>query len=300
MKEQISFFVMTYKGWSVLQQVLEHYQPLVGAVVAARDQGVQNDYYEQIKALCRNYQIPFFDRKEAPTLTTSYIIAISWRWMIPAAQAKVIVLHDSLLPHYRGFNPLVSALINGDEVIGVTALWANEHYDRGDIIAQAKIKVHYPVTIQQAIEKITSLYQELVLRICQQIEEGQLLLGTPQDETLATYSLWRDTQDYFINWQNDSQQIKRFIDAVGYPYDGAKAYINGQQLVTIMEAEWAKDVTIFDRNNQIGKVIFLREGQPVVVCGKGLLQIKKMIDELGNSLTIKKFRTRFTSSQNVI
>ncbi|OJJ14040.1 hypothetical protein BKI52_44445 [marine bacterium AO1-C] len=299
MERQISFFVMTYKGWSTLKHVLQHYKPLVSLVVAARDQGLQDDYYEQTKALCASYQIPFFDRKNAPRPTSPYAIAISWRWMIDTTQSRLITLHDSLLPRYRGFNPLVSALINGDSAIGVTALWANENYDSGDIIDQTKLEIQYPMTIRQAIEKVAPLYQELVVKICQQIAQGKLPVAIPQDDTKATYSVWRDAQDYFINWQRDSKYIQRFVDAVGHPYAGAKTYINGQELVKIEEAEAIEDVAVFDRAAQIGKVIFLREHQPVVVCGEGLLKIKKMKNQQGQSYNLKQFRVRFTTNPSL-
>ena len=39
---------------------------------------------------------------------------------------NLIVFHDSLLPKYRGFAPLVSQLINGEEYLGVTAIFTND------------------------------------------------------------------------------------------------------------------------------------------------------------------------------
>ena len=46
-----------------------------------------------------------------------------------------INVHASLLPKYRGAAPIQWAVINGDEVTGVTTMKMNEGIDTGDMIA---------------------------------------------------------------------------------------------------------------------------------------------------------------------
>ena len=59
------------------------------------------------------------------------------------------------------------------------------------------------------------------------------------------------------------------------------------------------DVQVLDdvriENRTVGKVIFMKNDMPVVVCGKGLLLIKEMSwdNEGANALPLKKFRARF-------
>ncbi len=45
-----------------------------------------------------------------------------------------------------------------------------------------------------------------------------------------------------------------------------------------------------------GKVIFSHQGKPVVVCGKGLLRILRLIDDSSGEdvLPLPKFRVRFS------
>ena len=108
--------------------------------------------------------------------------------------AGLIVLHDSLLPKYRGFAPLPTALINAEPYVGVTALFAKEksdEYDRGDILGQRKLAVTYPARIQTVISAISGAYADLVIDIWRRIHAGVKLTGTPQNEAEATYSLWR-------------------------------------------------------------------------------------------------------------
>jgi len=93
---------------------------------------------------------------------------------------------------------------------------------------------------------------------------------TPQNETEVTYWLWRDEEDYRIDWSSDAAQIQRFIDSVGNPYKGASAFM-GEHTVRILDAVVEPDIQIEVR--QSGKIVFMREGSPIVVCGRGLLRV---------------------------
>ena len=293
----IGFFLMTEKGLRVLQSVVDTFGPgQIAYVVGAADKNVTQDYRDEIQALCRRYGIAYFDRKDTLRATAEYHFAISWRWMIHHA-AGLIALHDSLLPKYRGFAPLPTALINGEAFVGVTALrvheTAGQEYDRGNILGQRKLPVSYPVKIQAVISTLSAEYADLVVDLYRSICAGATLDGAPQNEEDATYSLWRDEEDYRIDWSADAGRIKRFIDSLGSPYNGASTQIENRK-VRILDAAVEPDIRI--ENRQPGKVVFLRQGFPTVVCGRGLLRITDMRDDASGEtlLPLQRLRTRFT------
>ena len=291
--KKFGFFLMTQKGYEVLQAFTENVGArYIDCVVGARDTNILEDYYEKISKFCKDRQIKFYNRKENYVLNSNYSFAISWRWLLNKPESKLIILHDSLLPKYRGFAPLVNALINGEQKIGVTALFANEYFDRGDIIAQKGIEISYPIKINDAIKTISGCYKDLVIEISQKIICGKEISSYKQDEKLATYSLWLDEKDYAINWERDAEYIKRFIDSVGYPYKGACTILNKRK-VRVIDAEVKEDVTIMNRKSS--KVLFVEDGCPIVVCEKKLLKLTNVIDdESGKSvLPLKRFRVRF-------
>ena len=166
-------------------------------------------------------------------------------------------------------------------------------YDKGDIIAQRSVKINYPLRINDAINEVSVCYKGLIEDIGKQILSGQHINAAKQDETLASYSLWLDEEDYQINWNLEAEAIKRFIDAVGFPYSGAATYIE-QQKMRVNEAEVLPDLLI--ENRKPGKIIFIQNGKPVVVCGKGLLKIISLTDDQSTQemLPLKRFRIRFT------
>ena len=221
-REKIALYAMTQKGFEVLRALANEMEPqFIDFVVSSRDTQIANDYFEDIREYCLNNHIPFFQREEQPEPCTEFAMAISWRWIINLGMTKLIVLHDSLLPRFRGFAPLVTGLINGERELGVTALYATEQYDKGEIIAQQKMDIQYPVTIAEVIKRITSLYAIIAVELAKKIMANIPLHSKPQDEQQSTYSLWLDDKDYFIDWAKSADEIRRFIDAVGYPYKGA-------------------------------------------------------------------------------
>jgi methionyl-tRNA formyltransferase len=290
--KRLTLFLMTRKGLRVLQSLLLEYRDLITAVVTSRDTSILEDCYSEIVALCEEAGIPCYDRNDYSRVESGHALAISWRWLIPASSMRLIVIHDSLLPKYRGFNPLVTALINGDLEIGATALWATQEYDRGDIIRQESRAINYPMRIAEAIEVISDIYVCLVQEIAARLTSDETLESTPQNEREASYSLWRDDDDYCIDWSLPSERIKRQIDAQSYPYLGSSAMIDGKRL-RIISAECVEDVHITNRSN--GKVIFIKDKSPVVVCGQGLLQVLEVFCDQTNesALPLKRYRTRF-------
>ena len=82
-----------------------------------------------------------------------------------------------------------------------------------------------------------------------------------------------------IDWSWSADKVKRFVDATGYPYDNAKAYINGE-IVKFIDVEIVADVVVEHRARHIGKVIFIKNGEPVVVCSDGLIGLKEIRDKL--------------------
>ena len=294
MKNKITLFLMTYKGFRTLETIIEKgFSDLIDFVVIGKDKNTVNDYSFEIQNLCLKYKIRHFSKSQDYEVISTYVLTVSWRWMIRNLNSQVIVLHESPLPKYRGFAPLVNQLINKESEVGVTALFGTEEYDRGPIIGQALMSIEYPIKIETVIHKISELYGVLVEQIFQHLRiKGEIVAEREQVEGDATYSLWRDEEDYKIDWYKDSRYIKRFVDSVGFPYLGASSIINGTQ-VRISDVELVDDVVI--ENRIPGKVIFLKNKKPVIVCGKGLIRILKANYSNSNEslLPLKSFRLRF-------
>ncbi len=287
MTHTIGFYLAGYKGFHVLSEFLER----IGAssvcfVVAAKDSGISRDFFEEIQEISGNNNLQFYGREDlkntdCPVADLNF--AIGWRWMLPHDD-RLIIFHDSLLPKYRGFAPLVNALVAGEETIGVTALKAAENYDSGPIISQQAVDISYPIKIAAAIERVAPLYADLAVSVYTEFAKSEKLTSRDQDEELASYSPWRDETDYLIPWSENSAYIKRFCDAVGLPYKGAMTYW-GRKIIRVIEVNELEDIDITDRSKHIGKVMYKNSGHPAVICGSGLLQITNAhFEDTGESI----------------
>lgn len=216
------------------------------------------------------------------------IFVVGWQYMIENPPPSVVILHDSLLPKYRGFAPTVSALIEGAPEIGVTAITALSEPDRGLILSQSKLHVTHPVKIRDVFDQLQSSYVECALDVIQKWQQG-LLVGTPQQEEFSTYSIWRDELDLMVDWSCDAAKVQRFIYAVGDPYLGARASIDGQQVV-ISDCVVVEDLNIVNR--QPGKIWRLGAEGPEVVCGRGMVRLTEIRDLEGHPFVIRHLRTR--------
>lgn len=297
----IGFYLLGKKGFEVISAFLDKFgAKRVSFVIIATDKNISNDYSSDIEKVCIRHKVHYVFRsalKEAKSLDSLIAFAVGWRWLINRSD-NLVVLHDSLLPKYRGFSPLVNMLINKEPEIGVTALLASSEYDKGDIVGQLKLAVTYPLKIQDAINSISMLYVKLVLSIAESLFSGDKLKPIKQKEKFASYSLWRNDEDYAIDWSKSAEYICRFIDSVSQPYLGAVSYI-GNKKIRIEHAEELENVVVEDRENHLGKVIFFQNERPCVVCGNGVVKLVNATSELSgtNILTGLSFRTRFTSQR---
>jgi methionyl-tRNA formyltransferase len=249
--------------------------------------------FDGIATLCRSRSIPIVEsaRPSAADIQgADMIFVVGWQYLLPFADSRFIVFHDSLLPRYRGFSPTVTSLIAGDDVLGVTAFHPAEGVDNGPILAQAQFRIHPPARIDEVLRRQSELMADLAVKLIETKAAGNLV-ARPQDERQVTYSHWRDAEDYFIDWTWPAKKIQRFVYAVGYPYEGARTILD-EQVAIISDCIVIPDDLRFSIR-QPGKVWQLTDGAPTVVCGTGLLRILAMHSLKGTEIRLAKLRTRF-------
>ena len=292
--KKITLLLMTKKGLESLKAIIVAFGPdIIDRVYVRNDTSLLNDYCEDIVTTCYQNKIHCYRNFDNIEINTEIAIAISWRWLIHS-EKKVIVLHDSLLPKYRGWNPLVTSLINGDTQVGVSAFIAEEDVDSGEVILQESIPISYPIKIEEVIDLLIPVYRRICLDVINGYskEGGIDPLSTVLYEPEVSYSMWRDERDYAIDWHQPAVNIMNFVNAVGFPYMGAVSFANGAK-VKVLDCDLYPDVSVFDRPKQVGKVLFKEDGKYVVVTKDGLLKLNEVVGWNGEELKTDKFRIRF-------
>lgn len=290
MQQQFSLIAAGFKAFCAVTAMLE--SGLVPSRVCTYPvNGESPETDDLLRDVCRSAGIDIYDREDAGSLIDqdALVFAVGWQYMVRGNPANLVVMHDSLLPRYRGFSPSVTALINGESMHGVTALRAAADVDAGPVIAQRELSIQYPTTIRQLFERLGPLYADCV-RETLTLSDSQFASLDPQDDGRATYSIWRDAEDFRITWTDDARNIVRFIDAVGYPYRGACTAVEGRNMRVVRATE-IPDVAFEIRHP--GKVWNLHaDGTVDVVCGTGMIRIQEWQDEHGEPVRLNKLRTR--------
>jgi methionyl-tRNA formyltransferase len=291
---KIALFVAGSKGANFLRNFAA--KKAVALVVSYESKGLRHDARAEIETICRTEGYRLVERKavsSADYASVDLVLLAGWQWLTDEIDQRFVVFHDSLLPKLRGFNPTVTALIAGTTEIGVTAFSPVEGDaalpDSGPIFGQERIPVRYPLTVRAAYEQLGVAYGRLAERLIQAASLGPLTF-TPQNAKDATYSLWRDEDDYQIDWASSAAQIRRFVDAVGWPYMGAKSTLKGRA-IRIDRVETCHDLTFANRSP--GKIWSVAGGIPEVVCGSGMLRIMEARESDGNPVKFKSLRGRF-------
>ncbi len=290
MVTQFSLLAAGFKAACALTAMLEH-GLVPSRVCSYRVRGESSEVDDKLRDVCKSAGIELMDRDAAGSLFAqdALVFAIGWQYMVRDNPANLVVLHDSLLPRYRGFAPSVTALINGESVHGVTALLAAADVDSGPIVAQRTMSIQYPMTIHQLFQSLGPLYAECIAETCT-LSKVDLAGLAPQAAGSATYSIWRDEEDFRIVWSDDARRIARFVDAVGYPYGGACTTIDGRT-IRVLRATEIPDVAFEIRHP--GKVWNLHaDGTADVVCGTGMIRIHEWRGEYGEPMKLNKLRTR--------
>ncbi len=81
-------------------------------------------------------------------------------------------VHGSLLPKYRGAAPIQWAVLNGDEVTGVTTMYLANEMDTGDIIYTQKTAIGEYETSGELYDRLKLMGASLLSRTLRDIEKG--------------------------------------------------------------------------------------------------------------------------------
>ncbi len=90
-------------------------------------------------------------------------------WFVETWQGKLINIHPSLLPKYKGLNTHQRALDDGETQHGATVHWVIPELDAGEVIAQATLDIH-PTDTAETLQKRVhvlehQLYPEAVKKV---------------------------------------------------------------------------------------------------------------------------------------
>lgn len=114
--------------------------------------------------------------------------------MLAIPRIACLNLHPSLLPAYRGPEPLFWQFYYGETHTGVTLHWMDENADTGDLLAQAEVPFPDGISLSDAETLTARAGGEL---LCRALSHPEQLPRTPQPQQGASYHP-RPTSDALV------------------------------------------------------------------------------------------------------
>ncbi len=177
---------------------------------------------------------------------------------------KMLNIHFSLLPRWRGAAPVERAILAGDQVTGVCLMEVAEGLDTGDVYARAEIPIDREQTAQALRCDLVEVGTDLLVKTL----AGELPKPVPQSETGVTYARKLSPEDLRIDWTGTAEEEARKV-RVG----GAWTTFRGKRLKLVGLASPA----VSDAVEESGPPGSIRGAS--VLCGSGALLVAEVQPE---------------------
>ncbi|MCV7199489.1 methionyl-tRNA formyltransferase [Mycobacterium angelicum] len=269
----VSFGFQTW-GRKTLQALLDLNHEVVLAVThPASEQSYKAIFSASVEelALERGIAVHITERVDSATIDVvkrsepDVIVVNSWyTWMPPELYNLpphgTLNLHDSLLPKFTGFSPVLWALISGETEFGLTIHRMDDGLDTGDILVQRRLPIGPSATGTELVEQGMELIPGALRDALHALETGTAV-WRPQNKAERTYFHKRAQRDSLIDWNWPAEDLERFVRALSDPYPRAFAYYRGER-IEVLEAV----VSQARYGGTPGRVI-VQEGGGAVVSG---------------------------------
>ena len=178
-----------------------------------------------------------------------------------------INVHPSLLPRYRGAEPVAAAILAGEKETGVTIMLMDEGMDTGPILAQRAVPIAPDDTRASLTEKLSHSGAELLVETLPHWLDGEIE-PQPQNNVSASYAPQLRKEDGEIDWSQPAVIIERMIRAYD-PWPGTYTYWRGR-LLKVLRAR-----PLGQQQGEVGQVVETSEGVAVVT-GQGALLLEEV------------------------
>lgn len=134
----------------------------------------------------------------------------------------IVNSHFSLLPRWRGADPISFAILEGDTETGVSLMLIVAKLDEGPLLARRSLPIAHDTTTPSLTKDLITLSHQLLLENLPKYITGRMK-PQPQPADGATYSRKLTKADGQIDWKKPADEIERQIRAfLEWPKSHAK------------------------------------------------------------------------------
>ena len=196
--------------------------------------------FTPVKECAMKYDIPVFQPRkvrepecieELRKYNADIMVVVAFGQLLPKEILEMtpygcVNVHASLLPKYRGAAPIQWAIIDGEEVTGVTTMQMNEGLDTGDMLLKVEIPIEAKETGGSLFDKLSDAGAKLCVETLDKLQKKEIT-PIPQGETTTAYAKMLDKQVGNIDWTKSAVEIERLIRGLT-PWPSAYTNWNGK------------------------------------------------------------------------
>ncbi len=193
--------------------------------------------------------------------------------VIEAFPFGIVNSHFSLLPQWRGADPISFAILSGQTETGVSLMQIDEKMDEGPLIAQTNYPMPSSITAPQLTNVLIELSDAMIQAILPEYLAGKIDPMPQQVATIApsnipSYSRMLTKKDGIIDWQKPAEELEREIRAfIEWPKSRT---ILAEKDVVIMASE------VVDLSGEPGNALVRNKSELIIYCGKKALNILRL------------------------
>lgn len=181
-----------------------------------------------------------------------------------------INVHASLLPRWRGADPIRRAILEGDAETGVTIMQMVLEMDAGAILHQEAIPIREDETGASLEERLAALGGRALQEALALWRRGQLE-ARAQDPRWVTFAPPLRKSDGQVDWSAPAARIARAVRAL-QPWPGASTTRRSQS-IKLWTAEALPGPSEITGRAPPGTILALERSGPIVATGEGLLRL---------------------------
>jgi methionyl-tRNA formyltransferase len=188
-----------------------------------------------------------------------------------AARLGALNFHPSLLPAYRGKEPLFWALLRGESKVGVTVHRMTEAIDGGPILFQREVAVPDRATSASLAALVDRAGADLIAPILTLAAAGALPEGTPQEESGSHFPALR-AEHGLLDFTRDAVEIDRLVRAASGEI-AAYTFVHGLRVV-VLEGEPVESAA---PNFLPGRVLALDADGMLIAAARGAYRAQRFV-----------------------
>lgn len=177
---------------------------------------------------------------------------------------ETINLHASLLPKYRGANPIQRAIINGDSETGICTMITELGLDCGDICKKLVIPISESMNCEELWNEIGEKSPQMIEQTLLEIKNGTLKPEKQCDDGVCMAPKLTK-EECLIDWSKSNTDIHNLVR--GVCRSPGAYFIFNNKIIKVIETEK------IDGSGVQGKIAAHSKDGVDMGCGKGLVRL---------------------------